>query len=63
MSSKSINSNVGLNDCACLKLKDGFWKDCDCLLTQHYVCRKTDFKDANLDILMSTRLFIVRLFA
>lgn len=41
-------------NCACLKLKDGSWKDCDCSLSQHFVCRKSD-QTINLDILMRKR--------
>lgn len=29
-------------NCACFKLKDGSWKDCDCESTNHFVCRKSD---------------------
>jgi hypothetical protein len=28
-------------DCACYKPNNGFWKDCDCSLTQHFTCRKS----------------------
>ncbi len=33
-------SSISLN-CACFKPNNGFWKDCDCSLTQHLTCRKT----------------------
>lgn len=32
--SKSLN-------CACYKPNNGYWKDCDCSLTQHFTCRKS----------------------
>jgi hypothetical protein len=46
-----INSN-GMN-CACLKLKDGLWKNCDCSLNQHFVCRKTVHRNLNMNIIIS----------
>lgn len=45
------NDNSNNMNCACLKLKDGLWKDCECSLSQHFVCRKSD-RILNLDILM-----------
>lgn len=27
-------------DCACIRVKSGEWKNCDCASTEHFVCRK-----------------------
>lgn len=36
-------------NCACYKPNNGFWKDCDCSLMQHFTCRKSPNGKALLD--------------
>ncbi len=50
-----INSNK-LN-CGCFKPSNGFWKDCDCSLTQHFACRKTATGIINTEIFSKFNLF------
>lgn len=48
-----VHNSKSMLNCGCYKPNNGYWKDCDCSLRQHFTCRKSmileDYNEDRLD--------------